>query len=63
MQSRAALRRLNVGRRESLATDRKAANEIMRMLDLASWADDLPATEALAGASNSADQQQVSIDE
>ena len=45
------------------ATDRKAANEIMRMLDLASWADDLPATEALAGASNSADQQQVSIDE
>ena len=46
------------------ATDRKAANEIVRMLDLASWADDVPSTEALAaGASNSADQQQVSIDE
>ena len=44
------------------ATDRKAANEIVRMLDLASWADDVPSTEALARASNSADQQ-VSIDE
>ena len=45
------------------ATDRKAANEIMRMLDVASRADAAPLMKALAAASNSADEQQVSINE
>ena len=45
------------------AADRKAANEIMRMLDVASRADAVPSTRALAAASNSADQQEVSINE
>ena len=44
-------------------TDRKAANEIMRMLDLASRADAVPLTKVLAATSNSADEQEVSISE
>ena len=44
-------------------TDRKAANEIMRTFDVASRADAVPLTKALAAASNSSDQQEVSINE
>ena len=44
------------------ASDRKAANEIVRMLDVA-LADGVPSTEVFAGASNSAAQQKVSINE
>ena len=43
------------------ATDRKAANEIMRMLDVVSRVNAVPSTKALAAASNSDDQQEVSI--
>ena len=39
-----------------------AANEIVRILDLASWADAVPPTQAFARTSDPADQQ-VSIDE
>ena len=45
------------------ATDRKAANEIMRTLDVASRADAVPLTKALVATSNSADEQEVSINE
>ena len=44
------------------AANRKAANEIIRMLDAASWADAVPSSQALARASNPPDQK-VSIDE
>jgi DNA-binding transcriptional LysR family regulator len=45
------------------APGRNAANGIVRMPDLTSWADGVPSTKALVGALDFADQQKVSIDE
>ena len=45
------------------ATDRTAANEPVRIPNLTSWMGGAISTEALAGASNFTDQQQVSTDE
>jgi DNA-binding transcriptional LysR family regulator len=46
-----------------IAEIKRRPKEIVRMLDQASWADGVPSSEALVGASNSVGQQKVSINE
>ena len=45
------------------AAERKPTKKSVRMLDVASWAEAVPSTKPLAVASNSADHQEVSINE